>query len=539
MSSLADFLKTPYAQLELREILSESPTVLMGVTTAAAEQLSKLAVKSVFELAFSRVFKNAQQVVQSGRDQTDPFTRAGVFPADIVSGVPADKDIAALQFENIAILTGVGNDLAPGLMEALAVITVRDLALWPPFLAAQSIVNNVLGLDKSVAVGDSDAPAALLPGSGEYPTERVFYKTIVFDAFEKEAEDLKRLTENGPIDIGVAVADTNEFGFKVPATGAILTYSQSWYTQGLALGQLLHSIALAPGESTRVAVIDWARRTAATVAETISEAESLSNATSHNRSISEVTQAVATEAQSGFSGATTNSTSNEAGGSAGGLIGGAIGLGGSYGRASSTTNASSFSSSSGRRDLSASMAQNILDSTHQAANAARNRRASVVREVSQEESEKISTRVVTNYNHMHALSIHYYEVVQIYQVQVQLSEVEKCLFVPMKLIDLTTDAAIRRFRGALARAAIDESIRKILTRDPEKLTLIGPTGGFYRAGADYLPRPANPYPSLQLAEKNYTYSGVCQHHWNKIHSYCGTNSFYVSYRIVRRRPVNT
>jgi len=55
----------------------------------------------------------------------------------------------------------------------------------------------------------------------------------------------------------------------------------------------------------------------------------------------------------------------------------------------------------------------------------------LVHEVSQEEHEKVSTRVVTNYNHMHALSIQHYEVVQIYGVTVPLVRIEKCLFVPM------------------------------------------------------------------------------------------------------------
>ena len=50
----------------------------------------------------------------------------------------------------------------------------------------------------------------------------------------------------------------------------------------------------------------------------------------------------------------------------------------------------------------------------------RNRRASIVREVSQTEHESISTRVVTNYNHMHALSLHYYEVVQAFRTTTQL-----------------------------------------------------------------------------------------------------------------------
>ena len=130
----------------------------------------------------------------------------------------------------------------------------------------------------------------------------------------------------------------------------------------------------------------------------------------HNRSISEVTQAVAREAQSGFSKTSSQSSSFEAGLAAGGMLGNFL-LGGSAGYGGNSTQATSFATSrSGRRNISATMLQDITDSTQQNANAARNRRASIVKEVSQAESEKVSTRVVTNYNHMHALSIQYYEV---------------------------------------------------------------------------------------------------------------------------------
>lgn len=59
-----------------------------------------------------------------------------------------------------------------------------------------------------------------------------------------------------PLDLAAPTA--GDAGFKKVAFGALLTYSQSWFSQGVTLGQLLHSVALAPGESTRIAVVDWA-----------------------------------------------------------------------------------------------------------------------------------------------------------------------------------------------------------------------------------------------------------------------------------------
>ena len=93
----------------------------------------------------------------------------------------------------------------------------------------------------------------------------------------------------------------------------------------------------------------------------------------------------------------------------------------------------------------------------------RNRRASVVREVSQSEHEQISTRVVTNYNHMHALSVHYYEVVQAFRTTTQLERAERCLFVPMQLVDFSDAALINRWRLVLATAALTERTRRQLT----------------------------------------------------------------------------
>jgi hypothetical protein len=57
----------------------------------------------------------------------------------------------------------------------------------------------------------------------------------------------------------------------------------------------------------------------------------------------------------------------------------------------------------------------------------RNRRASAVSEVRETGRVEQSTRVVANYNHMHALTIQYYEVVQTYRVTTGVSQVRRLL----------------------------------------------------------------------------------------------------------------
>ncbi|HEX6226819.1 MAG TPA: hypothetical protein VFZ52_20515 [Chryseolinea sp.] len=463
MQNITDYLKTPEANLDPREVLQRSPKALLGVTDAAANRLeTDLGIKSIFDLASSRIFANAHELLVAGLDPTSTLFQFGTAPADIVNeALVAGIKIDELRFQPINILEGLTATTAASLSTALDVKTVRDLALYPPYLAARAILTSIF-FPETLPAYDKDAPADLVPKSGEYPTERVFYKTLVIDELEEDVAQLKKLETAGPVDIlPITGAD---FGFKKPAIGAMLTYSQSWFAQGVALGQLLHSLALAPGESTRMAMIDWSRRSSGKQEEGVSETEALSNTTQHNRALSEVTNAVASEAQSGFSKTQAGSHSVQEGGAAGFSLG-PITIGDSSGSASNFTEAMSFSSSSGRRDLSAAMAQNVMDSTQQNANAVRNRRASVVKEVSQEEHEKISTRVVTNYNHMHALSIQYYEVIQIYRVAVQLSEVVKCLFIPMKLINFENPEIVRKFQAALLRAAIDKDAADLLANN--------------------------------------------------------------------------
>ncbi|MGK9486325.1 hypothetical protein [Bacillus tropicus] len=471
----SDKLKTKYEKLDPREALQSSTDILLGITSDAVAALKLIEIESVFDLATSSVFAAANKLLKAGLDPKDIYFRFGSPPKDIIHESATNSRVDELRFSGIEILEGISPSEAKTISEALDVKTVRDLALWPPFLAAHQILMNAYFPEMEICF-NSEAPADLLPKSGEYPTERVFYNTLTLD--QVESEPRMEIEQSGPIDIAPTLDQS--FGFKNIGIGALITMSQSWYAQGVALGQLLHSTALAPGESTRIAMLDWSRRTKAGTTETISEQEELENNTMHGRSLSEVTKAVANEAQNGFSSTNNTTISQQKGKSTGGvsldgdvlnaLTGGIFGddpgvntSGTTSSESTVTTSGMTFTSSSGRRDLEASMTQNVLDKTHQYANSVRNRRASIVREVSQEEHQSVSTRVVTNYNHMHALSIQYYEIVQIYRVEVGISDVEKCIFVPMKLVDFT-QAVIDKYRLVLARSAVDHKAYDLLTR---------------------------------------------------------------------------
>ena len=254
-------------------------------------------------------------------------------------------------------------------------------------------------------------------------------------------------------------------GFSAPAVGSIMQFSQKWVPQGLSLGQLLHSTTLAPGESTKVAVVDWSRRTSGQRQETASQREQTQASMTQNRSISEVQDATATELQRGRSHVSSRSTTTQRGSTnQGGINLGLFSSGGSSSRGVSTSTSSSTAvkSSMGRRDVHAETTQKIKNSTQQHASSSRTRRATVVRETEQEESEEVRTRILTNHNHMHALNVHYYEVVQIFRVEIAPEDAKPVLFVPFEPLDFSNRTSILKHRHALKRAALDGTTHYLL-----------------------------------------------------------------------------
>lgn len=448
-------IHSQFAGLTLAELLREKPTVLLAVTDEGRLALEKLKIYSVFDLGMSEVFDNAAKIVHASETPGSVLRKFGRASQAMV-----DKDmvtvtkVTELPYEPIQVLIGIGPNNGPELAAHLSVSTIRDLALWPPYLAAKAMVIEAYNPDLDLAP-NTEAPDELIPKSGEFGTERHIYASVVM--FPGKFQSKPRSLNNHLFDI--TATPTGNDGFDTVRFGALLSYSQTWFPMRVAKGQLLHSLPLAPGESTRMAVIGWSNKSAAVTRESLTETERLSNTQDRARTISEVANSVANEFQSGSS----QSASESATASIGGISAIPFLAGVATGGASvSETAAATHTVSTGSRGITTHLAQNIQDSTQQVTSSVRGQRASVISEVTQSQSENLSTRTITNYNHMHALTIQYYEVVQIYETRIRLEDVERCIFLPIKLIDFHDERNIFKYLPILKSAALDYRARSML-----------------------------------------------------------------------------
>ena len=507
--TLIDPVRTANGSHDAEALLRQPTSVLLGVSEQAAAALAAIDIATVFDLAISELFHNAWNITVLAEDGQGAFAAVGRVPRDAL------RDGAALSLAELvaAPISRLASSFPAKTLDevaaALDLVSIRDLAAWPAYRAARELLDRVYNPAPSFEVGELDpgTPLDLLPANGQYPTERVQYEVLLFDSFVEDGgrtrglaarladglaaagrplaprgdtSQARPLVEAGQLDVSELGATPE--GYVLPAVGGILTYTQSWFTKGVSLGHLIHGVALGPGETTKIAVIDWARQVRTSAVESIEESELLAEELERSRSLGEITSAVARETQNGRSAAESGSSALQFGESRGGagvqgfnasqiatalaglsiLSPGVETSGSSLGLASNASGASSWSTTSGRRDVGASLAQDIVDRTNQEAHSARNRRASIVREVSQQEAESVSTRTLTNYNHMHALTIEYYEVVQLYRAVVELSKAERCVFVPMKPLDFRDAKVIDRYRTALLGAALSPVVREAL-----------------------------------------------------------------------------
>ena len=191
-------------------------------------------------------------------------------------------------------------------------------------------------------------------------------------------------------------------------------YKVSWFSLGHSLGEILYSLPLAPGETVRLAVIDWSWDSLTKRDETTRLTEEILHQTHRDRTITETVKAGLKELQHGssFMGGTAS-----AAGATGGANLGVVGLGAAVGNTWSL--GGSTATSEGSRDLAAENVQRLNDSFSQASSAQREINSTVVIQARQEEKESIQTRTFSNYNHSHTLTILYYEVLRHFRVTVE------------------------------------------------------------------------------------------------------------------------
>lgn len=195
------------------------------------------------------------------------------------------------------------------------------------------------------------------------------------------------------------------------AHGHILQYKQEWTADGYSLGDILYSLPLAPGQKKQIAIVDFDRTERASNSQSLTFEERLRNTLIHDRDIDEVVTGVLKENITSSSEADTGGVGLGLGLSVLGSIGSVFGISGGSSSSSSTATQNAL------RESTATSSQKLLDKTIQSANAVRSQRATVVQTVAQGERSEAIAESVANYNHCHAITIQYFEVLRHFLVQ--------------------------------------------------------------------------------------------------------------------------
>ncbi|WP_339373132.1 hypothetical protein, partial [Paenibacillus elgii] len=81
---LIGLIRTEFRNLPLRELLHQSPHVLLGISPQVADVLKTLEINTVFDFATSGVFDAATKLVNAGNDIHSAFNQHGSPTADLV-----------------------------------------------------------------------------------------------------------------------------------------------------------------------------------------------------------------------------------------------------------------------------------------------------------------------------------------------------------------------------------------------------------------------------------------------------------------------
>lgn len=228
------------------------------------------------------------------------------------------------------------------------------------------------------------------------------------------------------------------------ATGHVLHYSVTTKADGYSLGELLHSLPLAPGQKKQIVVFDQTHSLSASETQRVSQQESLAASLVNDVSITDTLAGNLSESGRGGSSASTGGVSAGLG-----LAGIVEGIAGVFGVSGGYSNASSTAWQDSSRALSQHFNEQIKNAINQNARSYRELNASVVTTVQEGQSYGVTAEVVSNHNHCHSLTMLYFEVLRHYAIYQDLVHVEECLFIPLLMTDFTREN-IFKWRDVLA-----------------------------------------------------------------------------------------
>ncbi|MFZ5781190.1 MAG: hypothetical protein ACOY4R_13430, partial [Pseudomonadota bacterium] len=219
--------------------------------------------------------------------------------------------------------------------------------------------------------------------------------------------------------------------------GYTVRMHQLWIPTGLSLGDLVYSLPLAPGEQQRIAVSETTETLSVREAEAMSAEEYQQYRENADSSTAAVFNSAFNESAKGGS---TMKTSTEAGSFGGGLgVGGffsgiVAGLGIAGGYSDSTTTGSTSSWQQASRDYVSNATQEFHAQLARQASARRSASRTSVRLASATERQEVVSKVITNHNHSHALTMQYWQVLRHFAISTKVDDVQLMCFVPLEVV---------------------------------------------------------------------------------------------------------
>jgi uncharacterized membrane protein YgcG len=207
--------------------------------------------------------------------------------------------------------------------------------------------------------------------------------------------------------------------------GYVLEMQQQWTFAGVALGDLVYSLPLAPGEQQQIAVFERTDTASVTESEFFTESQEAEQTALADTSTAATFNSAFSEAMNAGSSFQSNSSNWGVGGS---VIIFSAGGGGS------SSSGSSQEWLQGQRDTVQNAAQQTHSSATNQAAARRSAARTGMRLASASESESVTTQTITNHNHAHALTMQYWEVVRDYNVTTVIDGLTFACLVPMQIV---------------------------------------------------------------------------------------------------------
>ena len=215
--------------------------------------------------------------------------------------------------------------------------------------------------------------------------------------------------------------------------GYNLNMHQAWVPDGFALGNLLYSLVLAPGEEQRLIVRE--NKQSYTLMDEASGTDRVGE--SYNLSQQDNTDAMFQNAleqmMSGNSAYSVSSSSWSIGGS-GSYGGGGFGVGLSGGYGSSSSKGSASASQRNTHSEASSAAQSFQHGIKMASEKLSQAKRLSISMATSAVEESAATRIIANHNHSHTMTVQYWEVMRRYRLETCVDSVDLVLFVPVKPI---------------------------------------------------------------------------------------------------------